>query len=505
MNPINSPKVDFYKQLNQLADDFSKSKAPHDLEKIDNLLTERFKNISPGTEEAPLMEFKAKIIEVGAEQTPTLQHIDNLLNGSIFMDLPPEIIEHILSYLGSSDVKNVSLVHSLLNQMMSTPTLLANLVKQDIERFTPDTLLKLAPKISPYIKELNFPRQGLRSGQLQALIKAYPKLEKLGLGKYAISQDNLPLLKEIKNLKSLSISDFTIVDTFSPEFAAKLEELTLNHCNLVCEDDALTRFASHLTNLKKLNLTHFRAGREDTFFFTELGKHCKQLQDVRLSNCTHLSNDGFAGFATAFKNVKKLSLENIPITGENLKEVLKDCTFRELQLIDCKNLTDEGFAIFTQALKECRTLNLRGCTLLKGSSFKELAMCQTLKNVDLTHCTLLTNQSIQDLAPALKSAKFISLMGCKKLTDTSLQSLSGCNQLEELWLNDMSKITDKGFIALIPTFKDSIKMIGIAGTLLSKKILPELKTCTKLKNIMMEDCPNISDEDMKEFGMVKQD
>jgi len=159
-------------------------------------------------------------------------------------------------------------------------------------------------------------------------------------------------------------------------------------------------------------------------------------------------------------------------------------------------VTDEVAGSIASKCGDLTTVSLFGCWKIGDSSVQSLlGSCKFLSELSLRGCHKLTNLALQGLPVSLKA---LNLSGCKKLNGESLSMISKCHSLEKLNAHGL-KITDdavkalsRGCNKLLSLQLSSSNPFG-GGSLLSDASLYDIATIRSLRFLDLEGSSLVSD------------
>jgi len=190
-------------------------------------------------------------------------------------------------------------------------------------------------------------------------------------------------------------------------------------------------------------------------------------------------------------SLKELSLEGLPVTDQDLKILLSYCPLLEFcDLSECTLLTDEG--INQLSLPNIKHLFLRGLPLLKGNFLDHLATFTNLETLDLSQ----TNLKFTNLHK-LKHLNHLNVLyfwQCRQLKDQDLEWLREKN-LKVLDVSYCTSLTDKCTSMLV-----GVKTIFLDGVnYISDKGLDPLIHSPQLEKISLYRCRRITETAIHSF------
>lgn len=375
---------------------------------------------------------------------------------------------------------------------------------------------------------------------------SFPNLSLLHIEEHGCLSDDWPILKLLKNLKSLTVEHaYDMGEEFFQSVAdlPNLVSLELIDCEYI-----LDQYLRYLTPHKKLTTLIFHDSPGSVFLenkFTEsCFKHlppeitflevirCFEITDNGLSYLTDLkslqglrlrgnfTDRGFS-FLCELKNLQKLDLgscKEVTETGFKKLGLLKN--LQDLTLSDTNHMTDESFNILgTLPLKKlkldhCTSVSDKGYQAIKAlnelehlelewSEIKNLKSFVTLSKMESLNLTgnWLPDDQIKHLA-SLNSLKSLNLSYNREIRDQGIEALSKLPKLHFLDLSFCSNITKKGFQAL-SSFKEltHLDLSGLEN--LEDEDLKALSHLPHLTWLNLENCHQISDAGLKALSSLK--
>ena len=168
-------------------------------------------------------------------------------------------------------------------------------------------------------------------------------------------------------------------------------------------------------------------------------------------------------------------------------------------LVSCPNITDKCVESLSR-IPNLRRLVIENCGQIQNPDFSKLAKLRKLKRLSVRFCPCLTDESAQKIA-RLRSLKILHLTGCSSLTPQSVSQFKSLPLVEfappECVLKDET-------VFEITKIK-RLRYLYVAGkkdeTLpLTETGLAALAEMEKIREIRVENCPNISDESLSKIA-----
>lgn len=200
----------------------------------------------------------------------------------------------------------------------------------------------------------------------------------------------------------------------------------------------------------------------------------KQLQTLKLANCTRVDNAGVAGLASLV-NLQALDLSSCDrVTGAGLaplrgmvamqRLVLSGCAkvddlglahlegmarLEQLDLSKCLRVTDAGVGHLA-GLHQLKSLNLQWCAQVGDTGLGHLQSLKGLQALNLSSCIAVTDAGVGRLV-ALPHLESLNLSGCRALTDVSVAHLNQMPALRHLNLSGCDGISPAAIGTLMAT------------------------------------------------------
>lgn len=174
--------------------------------------------------------------------------------------------------------------------------------------------------------------------------------------------------------------------------------------NELITDDVLTCVAQYLPHVQQLE---FKGCSSITHkgVLTVL-KQCKDLTSFTMTSC----------FSVGDESVPELG-DDVSAIEEEIKPLAK---LTVLDLSNCYQIKDPLFCIskFCPSLRE---LNVSSCSLLTDASVLEIARnCSKLAIINILYCFLLTDAALDHLAKFSKRLEMVSINGRRNFTDSAV-------------------------------------------------------------------------------------
>jgi internalin A len=351
-----------------------------------------------------------------------------------------------------------------------------------------DSLLPAVARLEK-VKELSICDPCL-TGQGVSELSGMASLEALTLEQVEASDDVLRELREIPNLKSLSVDGTVVSDDKGMAHVAALANL-----ETLCLDDYAAGITGsglaqlkHLTRLRRLHLTGYsttdsalvhvaglRALRElslDGSQVTDAGlEHLAGLVDLEQLSLAFTQVTG-AGLVhlEPLRNLKKLDLSDLPITDDDLRHLTPLVHLEDLPLDD----HDEDWSVL-------RGKGRPPVPPMSGEGLIHLKPLGSLRKLDLSGRPV-TDKALAHLR-GMAGLTHLRLDGAA-ITDAGLDQLAGLTNLEELSLRG-TQVSDAGLVHLQKLTK--LKSLDLTGTRVTPRGAAQLRKALPNARIQVDD------------------
>jgi hypothetical protein len=304
---------------------------------------------------------------------------------------------------------------------------------------------------------------------------------------------NLNLITSLPLVRKITLEDSTLNLT-NIIFPSQLEELSLINCST---QGNLT--FSPLCKLRLLNLYETQDNGEVQYL-----KDCPLLEELNLG-CEFIPLDQVQ-YCSNLTKLRKLTVSRIEL-GTCLLLPFHS-TLTELCLLDCGIIIQEKINMESNTLTVSeKGLNLdeiKSCVSLRKlsiESYVELVNFEAVKYLPFLEEISLRNHSLEDISP-LALCKTLRIVRFRRCSIHNLEVLSACPNLKEFYFKDgqipcgLTPFVDYSALEVL-SIKDSQCDYDLA----------ELKSCSKLKVLILTDCVEINNfgalNEMNELQYVK--
>lgn len=287
---------------------------------------------------------------------------------------------------------------------------------------------------------------------LISVIEGHPGLRQIGAG-YISPEFAKPFLSKLRDLKSLnSIS----LDGFQGSYSI-LRFIDLNCPNLVViglsrcmgvTDEGIVELVSSCVSLRTLDLTCCHLLTDDAL--SAIADSCKQLKCLKLESCLLVSEKGFERIGTCCSLLQELDLTDCSINDSVLEFVSRCSELIELKLGLCQKISDQGLFHIGSNCKKLQELDLYRCTGISDNGLAAIASgCRKLRKLNLCYCAQITDKGLKHLS-CLEELSDLELRLLVKVSSVGLTAIAtGCKSLVELDIKRCYSIDDMALRALV--------------------------------------------------------
>ncbi|PKA54941.1 F-box/LRR-repeat protein 3 [Apostasia shenzhenica] len=292
-----------------------------------------------------------------------------------------------------------------------------------------------------------------------------------------------PTLKMLK-LDGLEVSDASL-DSIGAN-SINLVEIGLSKCRGV-RDEGILKLLSCCTSLRTIDLTCCHLLTDHALF--AIANHCTKLSCLRLEACSLMTANGFEQIVKSCSELKEIDLTDCDVTDTTLQCLSKCSELLVLKLGLCPKITGKGLAYVGSNCRKLQELDLYRCVEVDDDGMSFIADgCKKLKKLNLCYCIRITDQGLKHLG-CLEEIFDLELRGLEKITAAGITAVSmGCKSLVELDLKHCSSLDDSALFALAQ-YSQHLRQINISNCLVSGlglcKLLGSLRCLQDVKLVQL--------------------
>jgi F-box/leucine-rich repeat protein 2/20 len=303
--------------------------------------------------------------------------------------------------------------------------------------FIDDEGLELLSKGSNSLQSIDVSRcDHVTSRGLASLMDGRKFLQKLHAADclQEIGQSFMSMLATLKGtltalkLDGLEVSDSLLHDI--GEGCVNLVEIGLSKCSGVT-DEGVSSLVARCSHLKTIDLTCCKLITNKAL--ESIAVNCRMVECLRLESCYLINEKGLERIATCCPNLKEIDLTDCGVDDAALQHLSKCSELLILKLGLCSSISDKGLALIS-------------------------SNCAKLVELDLYRCSSITDDGLASLASGCKRIKLLNLCYCNKITDNGLGHLGSLEELTNLELRCLVRITGIGISSIATGCKSLIEL-----------------------------------------------
>ena len=249
------------------------------------------------------------------------------------------------------------------------------------------------------------------------------------------------------------------------------------------KDECLGYHRSHVVGkpVSTLDLSYWDATDATLKLLSRMVPTCSKFVS---SGCHSLTDDGFCDLFNLNKCLKYIDISGcFMVTDDSMCLMAKNNTkLQYLNVSCCTKITDDTLGSISEHLLYIETLYVADCPLLTNRGIIKLSegqCCNTLKDVDVSSCPLLSDDGLRELvnkSPSLSQLKCFS----NELIDGTMFSVPIPGQSMECNLFISCQVNS--FVLQGCNLIDDEKLTWLA------------QSCMHLKSLDISNCPNVSSQ-----------
>lgn len=186
------------------------------------------------------------------------------------------------------------------------------------------------------------------------------------------------------------------------------------------------------------------------------------------------------------------------MTDRSILSYAEKCqSILEIDLHDCKLITSQSVTALLSNLRNMRELRLAQCVEIDDSAFLRLpphSLFESLRALDLTACEQIKDDAIEHITDVAPRLRHLVLNKCRLITDRAVLAICKLGKnLHLVHLGHCSQITDAAVSQLVKSC-NRIRYIDLACcNLLTDTSVQQLASLPKLKRVGLVKCQAITD------------
>ena len=424
------------------------------------------------------------------------------------LNLPPNVVISIFSYLGHRDLINSARKTCKLWYQLSHEKILwktVHMQKFHNLQFCARTFNDMLSKVSDSVEILCMDLKQLDSAgvlhenvvcsTLTNLLIYYEDSQSIKNGRVdytlychdgALLHTYLPVLSEkYPNLKGLQLYSHVIHIEDLVDVFLELEKIEIEYCDL-SKDGADMFVERFFSNHKKIKHLSIRFSVLDSEVLSFILCRIPGLISLDLSN-SNFSCDEISLFGIQQQGLQKLVLTNTRSSDNLLGSLVKSASgLKYISIGDCVELTNNGLEFLSENCPYLETL--------------------IINEVEYSKCNI-TNSGLQMVAERCKNIRVLKIVYCDEIGDVGVQAITkACAQLTVIEAAGCTAITDAAVFSIMKNCPLIEKLdLGHCVQLTSASVNEVFLSCPNLRYLNLETCHRLSDIDLENWSTVKSD
>ncbi|XP_075812434.1 F-box and leucine-rich repeat protein 13 [Microtus pennsylvanicus] len=260
-----------------------------------------------------------------------------------------------------------------------------------------------------------------------------------------------------------------------------------------------------VTTLQKWRLTVLRLNFRGCHFRTKTLKavsHCKNLQELNLSDCKSLTDESMRHISEGCPGVLFLNLSNTAITNRTMRLLPRYFhNLQNLSLAYCRKFTDKGLQYLNlgDGCHKLIYLDLSGCTQISVQGFRNIASsCTGIMHLTINDMPTLTDNCVKVLVEKCPRISTVVFLGSPHISDSAFKALSSCN-LQKIRFEGNKRITDACFKYIDKNYPGINHIYMVDCKTLTDSSLKSLSVLKQLAVLNLTNCVRISDTGLRQF------
>lgn len=230
----------------------------------------------------------------------------------------------------------------------------------------------------------------------------------------------------------------------------------------------------------------------------KVAQGCAMLQELSLSDCTAVGNEGLMRVAAGCRRLKRLELSGQGgLTDAGIK-AMEIPTLKHLLLKRMRGVTEVGLASFVQgpSSRKLRTLTLSRSPAATDEALSQVARhAVCLRAITLSRCSRVTNKALQEIASRSPALQHLTLLCCPGISDQGLEFVLSrrSDTLEKLCVSKCKGVRDGQALTLAGPCS-SMRVLELSG-------LPNMTD--KCLAAIVRACPNLQEVDCAKSPKVR--
>ncbi|XP_050209618.1 F-box/LRR-repeat protein 3 [Mercurialis annua] len=290
-------------------------------------------------------------------------------------------------------------------------------------------------------------------------------------------------LKQLSLLKSVRLDGCMVTSAGLKalgNWCISLEELSLSKCVGVT-DDGLSCLITKHREMRKLDITCCRKITDVSI--SHIASSCTNLTSLRMESCSLVSREAFVLIGQRCQFLEELDLTDNEIDDEGLISISRCSKLTSLKLGICLNISDKGLAHIGKQCTRLAELDLYRSAGVTDLGILAIASgCFDLEMIIMSYCTDITDNSLICLSKCKRLNTF-EIRGCPLISSLGLAAIAvGCKQIAKLDIKKCHNIDDAGMLPLAH-FSQNLRQINLSYSSITDVGILSLASISCLQNM----------------------
>ncbi|CAD6252661.1 unnamed protein product [Miscanthus lutarioriparius] len=294
---------------------------------------------------------------------------------------------------------------------------------------------------------------------VKLLAKKCPELRSVDISYLKVTNESLRSLSTLEKLEDIAMVSCLFIDDDGLQMLSmcnslqaigstckNLVEIGLSKCNGVT-DDGIVSLVAHCCDLRTIDVTCCHLLTNDAL--AAIAENCRKIECLRLESCPFISEKGLEPIATLCSHLKEIDLTDCRINDAALQHLASCSELLILKLGLCSSISDEGLVYISSNCGKLVELDLYRCSAITDDGLAAVASgCKKIRMLNLCYCTQITDAGLKHVS-ALEELTNLELRCLRRITGIGITSIAiGCTSLIELDLKRCYSVDDAGLWAL---------------------------------------------------------
>lgn len=239
-----------------------------------------------------------------------------------------------------------------------------------------------------------------------------------------------------------------------------LVEIGLSKC-IGPKDADIVRLVTGCANLKIINLSCNDSVTDAVI--AAIAASCRNLRCLKVESCCFVTEKSLQLLGSSCVVIEELDLTDCCGVNDTALNYLSGCSeLKFLKLGLCDNISDKGLLYIASKCAKICELDLYRCPGIGDDGMRALSNgCKKLKKLNISYCNGLTDKGMVYIG-RLEELFELEMRSLMRVTGVGLQAVAaGCKGLTEIDLKNCENIQDDGFRALA-YFSKNMRQINLS-------------------------------------------